>query len=281
MTVVLCPGSVEEAVALLMEHDEAMPLSGGATLIAMRNAALVEPKHLISLDGIAELRGITRTADGGVRIAAMTRHCETAACEELTGSLYVLRRAAGMIANRVVRNMGTMGGSVANADPAADYLPALSCCDASLEIAGPAGRRVLSIHDYVEDWYETALEEGEIITAITLPAPVSAPSTYRKIARVSGDYATASCAMALDADGQGIRVAIGACGPGPLRDRDAEDALRGRLDDPEAVLELAASLVERADPVNDVRGSAEYRLRLIPRLVTSVLAELTLQKVIA
>ena len=281
MTEVLSPETVEDAVALLAKHEDAMPLSGGATLIAMRNASLVEPTHLVSLDRIAALRGITRTEEGGFRIGAMTRHCETAACADLTGSLYVLRRAAGMIANRVVRNMGTMGGSVANADPAADYLPALACCDAVLDIAGPEGRREVSILDYVEDWYETALEEGEIITAITLPAPVEAPSTYRKIARVSGDYATASCAMSLDADRQGLRVAIGACGPGPLRDRDGEAALRGKLEDPAAVAEFAGRLVALADPVDDVRGSAEYRLRLIPRLVTSVLSELTQQKEMA
>ncbi|ETX29189.1 FAD binding domain-containing protein [Roseivivax isoporae] len=278
MTEVLSPLTVDDAIALLVEHDEAMPLAGGATLIAMRNASLVEPSHLVSLDRIAELRGIDRTADGTIRIGAMTRHCDTAACAELTGSLHVLRRAAGMIANRVVRNMGTMGGAVANADPAADYLPALACCDATLEIAGPEGRRSLSIHDYVDDWYETALGEGEIITAIMLPAPVEAPSAYRKIARVSGDYATASCAMALDPDGQGLRVAIGACGPGPLRDRAGEDALRGKLHDPAALAEFAGRLVALADPVDDVRGSAEYRLRLIPRLVASVLSELAPQK---
>lgn len=281
MSIVLVPKSVEDAVAMLAEHAEAMPLSGGATLIAMRNAGLVDPPYLVSLDAVPELRGIKRTGTGGIRIGAMTRHCETAACEELTGSLLVLRRAAGMIANRVVRNMGTIGGSVGNADPAADYLPALSCCDAVLEVAGPDGRREVSIHDYVEDWYETALEEGEIITAITLPAPYAASSTYRKIARVSGDYATASCAMALEEDGKGLRAAIGACGPGPLRDRDAEAALRGRLDDPAAVLEFAASLAALADPVDDVRGSTEYRLNLIPRLITSVLSEITTQTEVA
>ncbi|KGF70825.1 hypothetical protein LL06_02745 [Hoeflea sp. BAL378] len=281
MSVVLSPGSVEDAVAMLAEHAEAMPLAGGATLVAMRNAGLVEPTHLINLDCIAELRGIERDTTGGIRIGAMTRHCDTAACNDLTGSLLVLRRAAGMIANRVVRNMGTMGGSVANADPAADYLPALACCDAVLEVAGPEGRRKISIHDYVQGWYETALEQGEIITAITLPAPVAAPSAYRKIARVTGDYATASCAMALDPDGKGLRAAIGACGPGPLRDRDAEAVLRGRLDDPEAVLDFAACLAALADPLDDVRGSAEYRLRLIPRLITSVLSEIALQTEVA
>ncbi|WP_158970404.1 FAD binding domain-containing protein [Chachezhania sediminis] len=274
MTQILQPETLDEALAVLAAEDEAMPMSGGATLVAMKNARLVEPTHLVSLDRIAGLRGIATLPDGRIRIGAMTRHFETASSALLTGSLSVLRQAAGKIANRVVRNMGTMGGSVANADPAADYLPALACCDAVLTIARAGGERELSILDYVEDWYETALEEGEVITAFTLPAPEESPSAYRKIARVTGDFATASCAMALTADGQGIRVAIGACGPGPLRDPEAEQALIGKLDDPDAVTALAERLVAMADPIDDVRGTADYRLALIPRLVRQGLDDL-------
>lgn len=274
MTQVLFPGTLEQAVAMLAEHEEARPIAGGATLVAMRNAGLVESSHLVSLDRIPGLRGIARLADGRIRVGAMTRHADTAGSDLFTGSLAVVRKAAGLIANKVVRNMGTMGGSVANADPAADYLPALACADAVLTVLGPEGAREIPILDYVQDWYETALELGEILTAITFPAPYGAPSTYRKIARVSGDFATASCAMALTADGKGVRVAIGACGPGPIRDRAAEAALHGHLDDPQAVAALAAALAAKADPVDDVRGSADYRLALIPRLVSAVLSDL-------
>lgn len=274
MTQILFPDTLEQAVALLAEHDGARPVAGGATLVAMRNAGLVDSTHLVSLDRIPGLRGIERLADGRVSVGAMTRHADTAMSGLFAGSLEVVRKAAGMIANKVVRNMGTMGGSVANADPAADYLPALACTDAVLSVLGPDGARDLPILDYVQDWYETALGPAEIIAAITFPAAHDGPSTYRKIARVSGDFATASCAMALSADGQGVQVAIGACGPGPIRCRDAEAALRGHLDDPQAVATFAAALAAKADPVDDVRGSAGYRLALIPRLVAAVLSEL-------
>lgn len=274
MTQVLFPDTLDQAVALLAEHEGARPIAGGATLVAMRNAGLVDSTHLVSLDRIAGLRGIERLADGRLRVGAMTRHADTAASDLFTGSLAVVRKAAGMIANKVVRNMGTMGGSVANADPAADYLPALACADAVLSVQGLQGARDIPILDYVQDWYETALEPGDILTAIVFPAPQGGVSSYRKIARVSGDYATASCAMALDADGQGVQVAIGACGPGPIRCLDAEAALRGHLDDPQAVAAFAAALAAKADPIDDVRGSADYRLALIPRLVASVLSEL-------
>ena len=202
----------------------------------------------------------------------MVRHRETAECAHLTGSLAVVRQAAGMIANRPVRNMGTMGGAVANADPAADYLPALACVDAVATIMGSDGRRDVPIAEFVQDWYETAIEEGEILVCVTLPLPRDEPSLYRKVARVTGDYATASCAMAMHGDT--ISVAIGACGPGLIRDTEAEDELRGNLADPQAVEAFAARLAERADPIDDVRGTAQYRLDLIPRLIRAGLKQI-------
>ncbi len=267
------PQSLEEALAIKAERPGALFLAGGATLIAMKNAGLVEPEGLIALEGIEDLRGIRREEDSRIRIGAMTRHRETASSPLLTGSLALVAEAAGKIANPPVRNMGTMGGSLANADPGADYPAALVAAEAELELVGPEGSRVLPIADFFLDWYETALEEGEILAAIRLPRPEPTPSSYRKLARVSGDYATASCALALTADG-GLRAAIGACGPAPLRAPEAEAALHGRLGDPAAVTALGEALVALSDPIDDVRGSADYRRRLIPRLLASGLAEL-------
>ncbi|MEQ8652120.1 MAG: xanthine dehydrogenase family protein subunit M [Kiloniellales bacterium] len=267
------PKTLTEALEIKAARPEALFLAGGATLIAMKNAGLVDPEGLIALEGIEDLRGITQEPDGRIRIGAMTRHRETAASPQLTGSLALVREAAGKIANPPVRNMGTMGGALANADPGADYPAALVAAEAELELIGPDGSRRLPIADFFLDWYETALAEGEILAAIRLPKPEARASTYRKLARVSGDYATASCAVALTAD-QGLRVAIGACGPAPLRAPEAEADLRGKLHDPAAVAALGAALVALADPVDDVRGSAAYRLRLIPRLLASTLGTL-------
>jgi CO/xanthine dehydrogenase FAD-binding subunit len=280
MSFLVVPQSIDEAVEFLAAHESARPISGGATLVAMKNAGLVEASHFVSLERIAALHGISVRTDGGIHIGGMTRHRDTAASGVLTGSLNVVRRAASMIANRPVRNMGTIGGAVANADPAADYLPALVCVGAHVEIHGPAGARSVAISDFIIDWYETVLEAGEIVTGIALPAPRAQPSVYRKLARVSGDFATASCAMALDENEQGgtINVAIGACGPMPVRDAAAEEALRGRLDDPKALAHFGEQLVALADPVDDVRGSAAYRLRLIPRLIALTLRDLQQEK---
>jgi carbon-monoxide dehydrogenase medium subunit len=189
----------------------------------------------------------------------------------LSGGHAVVREAAAVIASPPVRNMGTMGGSVAFADPAADYLPALVAADAEVEIVGPGGGRRLSIAEFLLDWYQTALEPAELIAALHLPAaPRGAVGHYDKLSRVEGDYATASVAVVLAMSGRAcshIAVAVGACGPKPVRLAEAERALLGgRLD--EGALSLAGRLLaEAADPIDDVRSSAEYRRRVIPRLV--------------
>lgn len=266
------PATLGAALAVLADEPDARCLAGGATLVAMMNAGLAEPGVLVALDGIAELRGITVADDGRVRIGAMTRHRETAADMRLAGGHAVVRQAASVIANAVVRNMGTMGGSIAFFDPAADYPPALVAADAEIELASAMATRRVTARAFFVDWYTTAIEPGEMVTAIHLPPAGTQPSIYRKHARTSGDYAIASLALVLD--GAGARVAVGACGPVPLRSDAAEAVLAGRLADREAVAEAAALLAAAADPVDDVRGSADYRRRLIPRLLQAAISEL-------
>src|SRR5262245_9663501 len=196
----LHPTSVGEAASLLAADDDGRCLAGGATLVAMMNARLVAPSRLVSLAGIDELRGIASAPEGGHRIGAMTRHAETAGDSRLSGSIAVIRKAAGQIANPVVRNMGTMGGSIAFADPAADYPPALVAAGAEIEIAGSGGRRRVKAEDFFVDWYMTALESCEIVTGVFVPpAAKNSYGGYHKLARVSGDFAIASIALCLAA----------------------------------------------------------------------------------
>ena len=261
----LWPRSVDEATAMLAADPDARPLAGGATLVAMMNARVLEPQALVNLSRIEELRGIRNEADGGVRIGAFTRHAETAACALLRGPAAVVRQAASKIANATVRNMGTIGGSISFADPGLDYPPAIVAAGASVEIAGTAGRRRVSAADFFVDWYTTALEPGEIVTAVLLGAVRVGGAAYVKHARVAGDYATASAAVCIDATGP-VRAVIGSCGPTPVRDDDADALLSGDRSDA-AIARAAALLDARADPLDDVRGSAEYRRLLIPRLL--------------
>ena len=260
------PRSVAEAVALLAQDPDAKPLAGGATLVAMLNARVIEPEALVSLSGIAEIKGITALPESRIRIGAFTRHCETAACVLPLGVAAAVRHAAAQIANATVRNMGTMGGSISFADPGLDYPPALVAAEAEVEIASTVGLRVVAAREFFVDWYTTALEPGELVTAVLLPRPeAKAVGVYIKHARVAGDYATASVAACLSADGR-LRAAVGACGPTPLID-DAANALLSADRSDGAIAHAGALLEGLADPLDDVRGSAAYRRQLIPRLL--------------
>lgn len=271
------PSTVEEAVALLAEAGEdGRALSGGATLVALMNAGLVEPRSLVSLSGIGELRDFRREPDGSVRIGAMRLHRQTAFESDLREGQRVIASAAAQIANPPVRNMGTIGGSIAFADPAADYPPALVAADASIEIAGAEGRRTVPAEDFFLGWYETDLEPGEIVTAVLVP-PAQAGSIghYEKICRVAGDFALASVALVLrladDRTVEAVRLAVGGCGGGPIRVPEAEEALVDGPLDAERMAHAGALLQNELDPVDDVRGSAEYRMRVVPRLLARAL----------
>lgn len=259
------PTTVEEAVALLAQDPDARLLSGGATLVAMMNARVAEPDALISLGGIDEIKGISTLPDGRIRIGAFTRHRETAACGLQLGVNGVVRHAASQIANATVRNMGTIGGSIAFADPGLDYPPALVAAKAMVEIASPSGRRSVGASEFFVDWYTTALEPGELVTAVVLPAAAAGEGLYVKHARVAGDYATASVAACRYSDGR-MRVAVGSCGPAPLHSDEADAILSASVDD-SAIARAGEALQALADPLDDVRGSAGYRRLLIPRLL--------------
>ena len=259
------PRTVDEAVALLAQDADARPLAGGATLVAMMNARVAEPAALVSLAGIDEIKGITTLSDGRIRIGAFTRHRETAACALPLGVAAVVRHAASQIANATVRNMGTIGGSIAFADPGLDYPPALVAAGATIEIASVAGRRNIAAREFFVDWYTTALEPGELVTAVILPKPGAGIGLYVKHARVAGDYATASVAACLHAGGA-MQVAVGSCGPTPIAADEADAILSTDMRDA-AVARAGAVLQALADPLDDVRGSADYRRLLIPRLL--------------
>ena len=270
------PDSIDAAVAALQAENAAC-LAGGATLVAMINADLVAPDRLVSLRDVAGLHDAVRKSDGTVTIGAMRRHRETAEETDLRDGQLVLSDAAGKIANPPVRNMGTIGGSCAFADPAADYPPALVAADARLSLIGASGRRTVPADEFFVDWYETALEPGELIEAAILPpAPSGSVGSYTKLARVAGDFAIASVALVLGMAGDTcshLAVAVGACGPAPVRRRDVEaELLGGGLGDSE-IRRLADALADGLDPVDDVRASADYRRRVAPRLVRQAIGE--------
>jgi aerobic carbon-monoxide dehydrogenase medium subunit len=260
------PQNLGEALGLLRENADAKPLAGGASLVAMLNARLVEPSALVSLALVDELHGISTLADGTLRIGAMTRHRELSRHEALDGERTVLKEAAAAIANPTIRAMGTIGGSVSLDDPGADYPPALVALSAVIEIVGFGGTRFVSAAEFFVDWYTTALGPCELVAAVHVPSATGGAGVYHKLARVAGDFAVVSVAVTVPADGR-VRAVIGACGPHPLALDEANDELtRGNV--AAAGLLLAAA----ADPVDDSRSSAGYRRRVIPRMLAHALS---------
>jgi len=266
------PSSVEEAVALLAADEDARCLAGGATLVAMMNAQLVQPSALISLRRVEGLAGIDRQADGSIRIGAMTRHDTVAGSDLFDAGQTIVPLAAGRIGHPAIRNMGTIGGSISHADPAADYPTALIAAAADIEIAGHDGRRLVPVDDFFLGYFETVVGAGEMVSAVVVPrAPAGSAVAYEKFARTDGDFATVSVAvvLALGDDGRCsyARVAVGGAAPKPVRSTEAEGRLLGSALEETELAECGRLLAQDCDPIDDVRGTAEYRLLLVPRLL--------------
>ncbi len=271
------PASLAEAIEILSEDDEARCLAGGATLVAMLNADLVEPSTLVGLRRIDELGGITVTRDH-VRIGAMTTHAQIAGDDRLAGNAAVVRDAAGQIAHPAIRNMGTIGGSVCHADPNADFPGALVAANAALEAVGPSGTRQIQASEFFLDYLETSLEEDEILGAVLVPVePAGARGRHLKFSRTHGDYATVSISLVLVMEGNSCtyaRIAVGSAGPVPIHLGVADALLTGSDLSGETIKQAGQKLMEAADPVDDVRGSAEYRRMIIPGLLQRAVDEL-------
>jgi carbon-monoxide dehydrogenase medium subunit len=264
------PGTIDEAIAILGKYENARCIAGGQTLVAMMNAELVQPDALVSLGGIGALRGIAPLVDGTTEIGAMTTHRQIADYGRFSPAQAIVGQAARRIAHPPIRNVGTIGGSIAHADPAADFPTALVAADAVIEIAGTRGRRTVRARDFFVDYLTTVVEPDEIVASIRVPAgPSGARTHYEKFSRVDGDFAILSVAVVLaDADGvcSHARIVLGAAGPTPIRSDDADAALEGRAIGDEAIDAAIVVLAELLDPIDDFRGSADYRRRIMPRL---------------
>jgi carbon-monoxide dehydrogenase medium subunit len=253
----VAPVTLDEAYRAL-EDNEAVCLAGGQSLVAAMNLGLASPGVLVSLRKIEALRGIEVQPDGGLKIGAMTTHAELAALESTSAGADLIARAARLIAYPAIRVRGTIGGSVALADPAADYPVALQAADASIEIGGPTGSRTVKARAFFRGLFETDLRRGEIVVAIEVPPGRSrAGAAYEKLSLVAGDFAIVSVA-AIGADV--LDLAVGGCGPTPL-------VLTGVEASDDALLAAGRTLAASCDPPSDHRGSAAYRRRVLPELL--------------
>jgi carbon-monoxide dehydrogenase medium subunit len=253
----IAPRSLEEAYRAL-QTDDTVCLAGGQSLVAAMNLGLAAPERLVSLRDIVELRGIEEKIDGGLRIGAMTTHAGLAALQPAAAGPRLLAQAARVVAYPAIRARGTIGGSVALADPAADYPVALQAADATIEVGGPTGTRMIKARDFFRGLFETALGKGEIVIAIHVPpGAADAGSAYEKLSIVVGDFAIVSVAAIGRAN---LDLAVGGLAPTPL-------LATGVASSDDALLAAGRSLAEAADPPGDQRASAAYRRRVLPELM--------------
>lgn len=267
-------GSVEEAIELLRQHGpEAHLLAGGHSLIPMMKLRLAAPEVVIDiheLDG--ELRYV-REESGALRIGALARHRDVLESEVVAQRYTLLKDAETMIADPLVRNMGTVGGGVAHGDPAEDLPAAFVALDCEVVARGPGGERTIPIGDLYLGPYETALEADEMLTEVRVPHPPDG-SAYLKVERRTGDYASAAVGVAVRMSGGEIEDArIGMCGVGSttLRARGAEEALRGQPPGEDLYRRAGERAAEESEPIEDARGSAEYKQDLVRTLVARAL----------
>jgi carbon-monoxide dehydrogenase medium subunit len=263
----VAPETLEEALAALDRYDgEAKVLAGGQSLIPVMKLRFAAPAALVDINRIAGLDGLE--ANGGLRIGALVRHKAMERATQLRGRFGVLADAAPQISDPIVRNLGTVCGSLVHADPQGDWGSALLAAGAEVEARSSGGTRTIPLDELFVAPFMTALQPNEIVTGVRVPDPgPRAGGTYLKLERKVGDFATVGVAVQVSfADGGTVAragIALTGVGPTNVRARAAEDALRGRPLDDGAIREAARLAAEAAEPFADHRGSVEYKRTMV------------------
>jgi carbon-monoxide dehydrogenase medium subunit len=271
-----CPTTLPEAVQLLSERNgDAKPIAGGQSLVPMLAFRLAQPTLLVDLRKLADLRGIKISAKG-VTLGAMVRWREIEDDERLDTAHPLLKAAVAHIAHYQIRNRGTVGGSLAHADPAAEMPAIAMTCDAEIAVVGKSGARVIQAADFFQGALTTALTADEIIVEVRLPAwPAGRRWGFEEFARRRGDFAMAAAALFYDqsADGKARNAHVGVAGVAdrPLRLPSAEDVLSGRAVDQATIAEAEAAASAAVDPQDDIHASAAYRRALVGTMVERAL----------
>ena len=270
------PSSVKEAVGLLAQlGEDARAIAGGHSLIPMMKLRLAAPTDLVDLGGIADLKGIK--ADGGdVVIGAMTTQHELLDSQVIRDKLPLLIETAETIADPQVRYLGTVGGNVANGDPGNDMPAVMMCLGATYHLTGKGGERKVAARDFYQGAYFTALEPGEIVTAIRIPAPPAGHgSAYEKLKRKVGDYATAAAAVVLTMKGgkvESCSIGLTNVAETPLWAEEAGNILKGSSLDDATVKKAVAAAEKITSPATDRRGTPQYRTKMAGVMLTRALA---------
>ena len=269
------PSSVQEAVGLLAKlGEDARAIAGGHSLIPMMKLRLAAPSALVDLAGVADLKGIK--ADGNdIVIGAMTTQHELIGSKLASDKLPILAETAELIADPQVRYLGTVGGNVANGDPGNDMPAVMMCLGATYHVTGKNGERKIAARDFYQGAYFTALEPGEILTAVRIPAPPAGHGyAYEKLKRKIGDYATAAAAVVLTMSGGKVAscsIGLTNVAETPLWAEEASKILTGSSLDDATVKKAVAAAEKITSPASDRRGTPQYRTKMAGVMLTRAL----------
>jgi aerobic carbon-monoxide dehydrogenase medium subunit len=268
--------SLAETSKLLQQlGDESRVLAGGQSLIPLMKMRLVRPTALVDINHVPELSDI-QSRDGELRFGALARHTDIE-MSDAAAAIPILHDCAAGIADVQVRNQGTIGGSLAEADPSGDWGAALLTLDTSVQCSGPQRERSVKLEDFIKDAYTTVLGHDELVREIVVKKPPrNSGGAYLAFKRSAPVYATASAAVQLSLEGQDIckdvRIVLGCVGLTAIRAKRAEDELRGKKIDGKTIQRTAEAAREAAEPQSDMRGSAEYKRTLVAALLKRALA---------
>ena len=272
--------TVKEACDLLAQYgEEAKILGGGQSLMTLMKQGFVSPAYIIDIKGLSDLDYIRYDESDGLRIGALSTHRAVETSDAVKENFAMLAEMEHTLASVAVRNWGTVGGSLAHADPASDLAATLLALGAQVTLSRSAGERVVSLDDFLVDYFETALQPDELLTEIHIPNSGRGKGFYYKFAQRATDLAVVSIAvyLILDPDNQkqcqDIRIAMGSVGPTALRSRRGEDLLKGQAITDSLIEEAARVTAEDAQPTTDINGSEEYKRELVHVLVTRSIKE--------
>ncbi len=273
------PATIEEALGLLAQHGaEAKVLAGGQSLMPLLNFRLARPAHVVDVNRLAALATVTTGADGGLRIGALVRQRALERSALIRERCPLIAQAMPFVGHPQIRARGTLGGSLAHADPAAELPAVMVALDARLTLRRAGGERTIAAEDFFVALLTTALAPDELLTETALPPwPARTGSSVHEVAKRRGDFALGGVAATLTLDGQGrverARIVCFGVGPGPVRAADAERSLVGGAATPAAFAEAGRLASAGVDPSDDIHASAAYRKRLVGVLTTRALTD--------
>jgi len=265
------PTSLAEATSLLTElGDEGRVLAGGQSLLPMMKLRLASPAHLVDINRLPGLDGI-RLNNGYLEIGALVRHADVVASQEVADASPLMASTAPWVADPLVRNIGTVCGSVAHCDPEGDWNSVMLALGAEVVASSSSGERVIPIEDFVVDFFTNSLQPGEMVTGVRIPrADAMTGGAYLKLERKVGDYATVGVATHLRVDGGQITAAgigLTSVGSKNIKAHEAERMLVGQTPSDELFSEAARMAAAASDPADDVRGPAEYKRAVVQAYV--------------